>query len=122
MTTKSRIVNPIWGKVQSAVFFLFGSFISFLAGREYYEIIHLNKPARHPFKLIEQIFQNADKDVKQGLSIEGLDYPTLMLYLCIGSFLVGGIFVISWFFDKAMKFAYITLFIVAGYFIYKRYM
>lgn len=122
MTTKSRIVNPVWGKVQSAVFFLCGSFISFLAGREYYEIIHLNKPARHPFGRIEQLIQNADKEVQQGISIEGLDYPTFMLYLCIASFLVGGIFVVSWFFDKAMKFAYLTLFAVAGYFIYKKYM
>lgn len=122
MTTKSRVVNPVWGKIQSAIFFLICGYLSFLAGREYVEITQLHKPARHPFGQIEKLLSKADPSVQKDLAVEGVSYPDFMLYLCIGFFLVGGIFVAAWFFDKAMKFAYITLLALAAYFVYTRYM
>jgi hypothetical protein len=122
MTTRSRIVNPLWGKIQSIVFFLLFGYLSFLSGREYVEITLLKKSPRHPFGQIEKLLDNTNRSMQQDLYVDGVSYADFMLYLSIGCFLTGGIFVLAWFFDKAMKFAYLTLFVIVAYYVYTRYM
>lgn len=118
----NKVVNPIMSKILSIVIFLGAFYVCFLSSREYIEVTKLGKSPRHPFGNVEKWMATADAHIEGGISIVLKDYNNFMLYMAIGSFLVGGMFVLAWFVDKLFKFAYVTLIAVGGYFIYTKFM